>query len=374
MLQLRLVILSLLICSGLFAIEKKKQTNFNVSVNSFLSSGEDLPFWITSNRNGVFSLKNSNYQLLQAGFTRELEIKSIRKWDYTWGLNLVSGFGGKTDFQANQYWFGLRRKWFVIKAGAQSDPILYEGLSSTNGNLDRSNNARPLPGITFSTNDYIPFFFWKSWFTFNAKFEEKLFSKHTFVNDAHLHHKSLYLRASLPKNWSVTGGFEHFVLWGGTSPTVEGKMPGFDQYFRYILAQKAGPGALKDDQKNKSGNQLGLYSLEIKKEWSKSSIAFYWNHPFEDLSGITLVNWRDGLWGLHLNNKNQSALITDVVYEYMYTLHQSGPDHLIPAPTPDDPSRLTGRGKDNYFDSYIYRSFAYYNRMNGTPLFVHCIG
>ncbi|MCX6238891.1 MAG: hypothetical protein NTY07_15235, partial [Bacteroidia bacterium] len=46
----------------------------------------------------------------------------------------------------------------------------------------------------------------------------------------------------------------------------------------------------------------------------------------------------------------------------------------LPAPTPDNPGRVTGRGRDNYFDHYIYRSFTYYNRMMGTPLFVPRIG
>jgi hypothetical protein len=58
----------------------------------------------------------------------------------------------------------------------------------------------------------------------------------------------------------------------------------------------------------------------------------------------------------------------------MYTLNQSGSVHHAPAPTPENPGRVTGRGRDNYFNHYIYRSFTYYNRMMGTPLFVPHIG
>lgn len=373
MLQLKLLVLTLFICSGLIAQETKKQTDFNVSFDTYLSSGDDLPFWMTSNKNGVLSLHNGNYQLIQAGFTKKLEPDSVNKWSYTWGANFVYGYGEKSDFQANQYWFGVRHKWLIIKAGAQPDPILYEGLSSTNGNLDRSNNARPLPGISLTTNNYIPFLFWKKWFSFRAEFEEKFYSNHAFVKDAHLHHKSLYGKATLPLNWSVTAGLEHFVDWGGTSPT-EGAMPGWSQYFNYILGLKAGPGAYTDDRLNKSGNQLGIYSVEIKKVWSKSSVSLYWNHLFEDRSGMEMVNWLDGLWGIHLSKKDKSALITDFVYEYMYTLNQSGSIHHHPSPTPSNPGRITGRGRDNYFDHYIYRSFTYYNRMMGTPLFVPRIG
>jgi hypothetical protein len=89
---------------------------------------------------------------------------------------------------------------------------------------------------------------------------------------------------------------------------------------------------------------------------------------------MEMVNWLDGLWGIHLSKKDKSALITDFVYEYMYTLNQSGSIHHLPSPTPDNPNRVIGRGRDNYFDHYIYRSFTYYNRMMGTPLFVPRIG
>jgi len=373
MLQLRLLIVSILISSGLFAQEKKGKTDFNISLGTYVSSGEDLPFWLTSNKNGVFSQHNGNYQLIQTGFSKLFEPDSVHKWSYTWGANLVYGYGSKSDFQANQYWFGLRHKWFIIKTGAHSDSILYGGLSSTNGNLDRSNNARPLPGISLSTDHFVPFLFWKKWASFKVEYEEKLFSNHTFVKNAHLHHKSLYGKASLSKNWSVTAGLEHYVLWGGTSPT-EGEMPGVDQYFNYVLGLKAGPGAFIDDRLNKSGNQLGIYSLEVKKGWENSNIAFYWNHPFEDQSGLEMANVRDGLWGIHFSKKDESAFITDFVYEYMNTRNQSGSIHHLPAPTPDNPNRVTGRGRDNYFDHYIYRSFTYYNRMMGTPLFVPRIG
>jgi hypothetical protein len=105
MMNLRFLIILLLICSSLIAQEKKANTDFNVSFGSYLSSGSDLPFWLTSNKNGVFSMQNSNYQLIQAGFLKEFESDSVRKWSCTWGANLVYGYGGKSDFQANQYWF-----------------------------------------------------------------------------------------------------------------------------------------------------------------------------------------------------------------------------------------------------------------------------
>ena len=371
--KIKLFLLFFLTLPVLFAQDNNGKTDFKVSLNSFVSSGADLPFWITSNRNGAFTMKNNNYQLLQAGFTKPLIDGSKSKWDYAFGANLIYGYGGKSDFQANEYWGGARYKWLNISVGAKADPILYGGLSSTNGNIDRSNNARPLPGISFSSNDYIPFFFWKKWFSVKGIYEEKFFNNHAYVPDAHLHHKALYGRALLGNKWAITASLEHFVEWGGTSPEL-GPMPGMDQYLNYIFNLKAGSGAYIDDQTNKSGNQLGNYSLEIKRTWVKSSLAFYWNHLFEDQSGIEMQNWCDGLYGLHYSKKDRSALVTDFVYEFMYTKNQSGSLHMEPAPTPENPNNWTGRGRDNYFDHFVYRSFSYYNRMIGTPLFVPIIG
>jgi hypothetical protein len=173
---------------------------------------------------------------------------------------------------------------------------------------------------------------------------------------------------------TLSGGFEHYVFWGGTTP-VYGQQPGLSEYFRYILGMKGGGGATVSDQINVAGNGLGSWNMEFMKDWTSVKATLYWNHPFEDRSGMELVNIQDGLWGLHVEKKKRDAFITDIVYEYMYTLNQSGSYHMKPAPTPERPNRMTGRGMDNYFNHGLYTSgFTHYQRMMGTPLFVPEIG
>jgi len=82
----------------------------------------------------------------------------------------------------------------ILKAGAQSDPIIYSGLSSTNGNMYRSRNARPVPGLSLSTNGYIPFLFAKKWFSWRFLYEEGILKDNQFVTNAHLHHKNLHVQ------------------------------------------------------------------------------------------------------------------------------------------------------------------------------------
>jgi hypothetical protein len=334
--------------------------DFSISQTTLVSSGNDLPFWMTSNINGVITLHNPGYLLFQAGFDRGTERDSLQKWGYTYGGNMVYGLGGGSGFHPNEYWFGARFRWLMFKAGAQADPVNNGGLSSTNGNMYRSRNARPVPGLSLSTTGYIPFFFAKKWFSFRCLYEEGILLDQQSVKNAHLHHKNLHLRGIISPSLSVTLGFDHYVFWGGYSDTY-GQLPGWNEYFRYILGMKGGQEATLSDQINVAGNGLGNYSLELKKEWSSVTASLYWNHPFEDRSGMELANLRDGLWGIHLSKKKREAIITDFVYEYLYTLHQSGSEGI--------------RGRDSYFNHGEYTSgFTYFQRMMGTPLFVPVIG
>ena len=355
----------------LFAQEKNGlYPEFRASLSTSVSSGNDLPFWMVSNINGIFTLNNPDYLLLQAGLKRGLERDSLKKWGYTYGGNMFYSWAGITDFHPNEYYIGLRFRSLILKIGAEADPVIYGGLSSTNGNMLRSGNARPVPGLSLTTNGFIPFPFAKKKFLYRFQFEEGILKDKQAVVNAHLHHKNFYLKGVVSPSLSLSVGLEHYVFWGGYSP-IFGQQPGWTEYFRYILGLKGGKGAALSDQANVAGNQLGSYNLMIKKEWTTTSADFYWNHPFEDRSGGELDNIRDGLWGIHLKKKKRETLITDVVYEYMYTLNQSGPVHLQPAPTPQDPERRTGRGDDNYFNHGLYTSgYTHYQRMMGTPLFV----
>jgi len=350
------------------------EPDFRLSQTSAVSSGKDLPFWMTSNQNGIYSLHNSSYFLLQAGLNRSLDRDTLKKWGYTYGANMVYGIAGTSDFQPNEYWLGFRFHQLILKAGAQSDPVIYGGLSSTNGNMYRSRNARPVPGLSLSTNGYIPFLFAKKWFSWRFLYEEGILNDKQFVSNAHLHHKNLHLRAALSPSLSLSLGLEHYVFWGGYSAKY-GQLPEWSQYLRYVSGLSGGEGAALNDQMNASGNQLGSYNLELKKDWATASATFYWNHPYEDRSGREFDNMPDGLWGIHVATKNRVAFITDVVYEFMNTKNQSGSNEPHPAPTPENPNRMTGRGMDNYFNHLVYPSgYIHYQRMMGTPLFTPTIG
>ncbi|HWR99626.1 MAG TPA: capsule assembly Wzi family protein [Prolixibacteraceae bacterium] len=345
--------------SGLEAQTTDSEPTAYASFYSYASTGKELPFWFRANQNGVFPLANSTTQLFRAGFYKGLDFSSSNSWDYFYGADLVAGYAGDGYFQANQYWVGARFLTMVLKVGAMADSIRFGGLSSSNGNMYASNNARPVPKITLSTNGYQYFRFLPGWLSVKGLYEEGMLWDSSFVQDAHLHHKNFHFRVDLPDRWNFSLGIEHYVFWGGVSPT-QGRYPGWEEYFRYVFGLEGGSGATESDQINVSGNQLGMYNLEINKIWRNNQLTFYWNHPFEDHSGMELFNLPDGLWGVHWGQKKQQKIVTDVVYEWMYTLDQTG-----------NPQVYTIRGGDNYFNHGEYQSgFTHFAGMMGTPLFV----
>jgi len=287
---------------------------------------------------------------------------------------MIAGIGNKSDFQFNQYWFGLRYKWLKVKIGARNDSVRFAGLSHTNGNMMWSGNARSLPGITFSTNGFIPISSHNKWLTVKALYEENFLVDRRDMTNAMLHHKYLYGKATV-KDWSFTFGLDHWIYWGGTSRTL-GKTTGIEYYPRYVFSLKGGGNSSASDKTNAAGNTIGMYVIEADKNFNCYSLTFYWNHPYEDRSGLELANMPDGVWGLHYRNKNRKALVSDIVYEFMGTLDQSGTYHLIPSGVP---GVFTGRGLDNYFAlgsgaSFYSSGHVFHNRMMGTPIFIPVIG
>ncbi|HSO85124.1 MAG TPA: capsule assembly Wzi family protein [Draconibacterium sp.] len=257
-----------------------------------------------------------------------------------------------------------------IKGGLFYNEIRFAGLSTTNGNLARIQNTRPAPTIRFSTRGYKPFPFAHKWLSFKGEYDEGFLNDERYVDGAHLHHKNLYFKFQTSSTFNFKIGFEHYVMWGGTSQNENiGELPeGWNAYWHYVFAIPGGEDFPETDQKNISGNQLGTYQFEVVKDFPKMNLTFYMSHPWEDNSGLNLHNWPDNLLGLHLNIKNEKKLVTDVVYEFTNTRQQSITDSIYSW------NENTGKWKmneyDNYYNHGIYRSgFTYQQQVMSSPLF-----
>jgi len=302
-----------------------------------VSSGSDLPFWFTSNQQGIFEQANKNYKLVDLKLDKTFNIGSSKNWDYLYGGRIIYADGASTYHQFNEWYAGVRYKSFQLKAGAFPEETVYNGLSSTNGNIDWSNNARPMPRIRVSTNEYIrlPFGknskFWKD-VTFKAMYDEGFFNDNSrYVKNAHLHHKSLYLRKKVSPREHVTIGGDHYAMWGGTSPDF-GELPGFKSYLRSVFFLSGSEDAPEGDQIYFSGNHLGMFYLDYEKTYPSGTFTMYLNHPWDHVPAI-VHNLFDNLIGLNFRC-NKKGFISDILFETMYTADQGQVMHVR---DPQDP-------------------------------------
>jgi len=327
--------------------------------STFASTDCLLPFWFTANRDGKVAAAGSFLNLTDL-YIGQLYKTSGTAVSYTWGVNAVAGFGKTNYYQLNRAYGGISWKGWELTGGRFYDPELYEGLSTTNGNLARSRNVRPHPRLQFATQEYKPVPFLKNRLYFRAEYTEGLLNDNRFVSNARLHHKSFYLKVNPSPAWELEAGLEHFVMWGGTSQVEAiGEMPsGLKAYLQYITGSSGDETFPGTDQLNVAGNQLGTYQFRATKQFTGMEATFYLSHPFEDLSGMNWRNWPDNLLGLHISLNEKDKFITGFVYEYTHTRQQS----IRGSWDRQEP--------DGYFNHGIYQSgFTYHRQVMGSPLF-----
>ena len=319
--------------------------NGSFSVETLHSSGTNLPFWLVHNRNGRYPRQGSSVQVasLCGEYDKVGLFNSSLRTQI--GFDLTGAWSDRFDAHFNLLYAGLSFKSVKLDAGWFSDEENFSGLSSSNGHMESSLNARPYPKIRFGTNGFIPFFFFKERVGFKAVYDEGWLGENRYVENARLHHKSLFARLKISQSLWLTAGLNHYVYWGGVSPVLGPLPDDLQAYWLYISGRSGNEEFTPGDQINVAGDQLGAYYTELAFKQKNYSLTFYLSHPFEDHSGMELDNWRDNLAGVFLDFRGKS-LINQVLYEFMYTVHQSGNVHLSGVM----------RGRDNYFNHSVYRS------------------
>ncbi|HEY9169457.1 MAG TPA: capsule assembly Wzi family protein [Lutibacter sp.] len=327
--------------------------NYSVELNSGISSEDTLPFWMTANNNGA--VPNSHHSSVYAALFSDFKATES-DFSFSYKASFTGYLASKNDFFINELYVSLKHKGWQLDLGSKNDLSILGGLSSSNGNIINSMNARAFPGINLKTYDYLKFPFAKKWLRVKANYAEYLLNDKRVVDGAHLHHKSLYFKSILSENFSVITGIDHYVQWGGTSKEF-GKQPSsFKDYLRVLTGSSGGESALEGDQINALGNTVGTYLFQLNYTGEKTNWNVYWSHPYEDRSGRELANYPDALYGLFIDLKKPKSFITHVLAEVTNTTSMSGSTGIS--------------GRDNYFNNGYYGSgWTYYGRVIGTPFF-----
>ena len=333
---------------------QSKDVNYTIHSSTGLSSDTILPFWLSANQYGA--VPNSDYGLLNTAIFKDYDTPNTL-FDISYKASATGFIAQENKTLLNELYLGVRFKNILIDLGAKNDPVLWNNLSSSNGSIIKSINARAMPGVNIKTSNYVTLPFAKSWLTVKANFAHYFMNDTRFVDNTNLHHKSLYLKTSLSPDFEIIAGLDHYVQWGGTSPQYGPQPSSFKDYIKVIFGAEGGNTSTINDQFNALGNHIGSYLLQFNYKGKKAYYNFYYSHPFEDTSGRELTNWQDALYGFFVDFRKEKAIVTHLLAEFTYTKTMSN----IPR---------SASGPDNYFNNGIYKSgWTYHGNTIGSPYF-----
>ncbi len=365
-----------LIVSTLFA---QKTTNFtggySAEVGAFISSTKRMPFWLRANQYGIVPL-TAPVGTVRLGAHGEWKADSTVKrsrWFANYGVYAAGNVAQTNQIVLPEAYAMTGVGSFYIYAGKRREIIGLGDSTYTSGFYSWSQNATPIPKIQIGTNGFVPLKFTKSIVAFNFLYAHGWFPNTDSVQGSFLHQKSLFVRFGKP-TWKAKfyAGIIHNVQWGGRSDylkqslTVDGKLPSsFRDYTDLIVARPPRnrpanyPGI---DSNNQIGNHLGSLDFGAELMVEKWNLLLYYQHPFEDRSGLAFANSLDGLYGIRIKNTGNRS-------DYKFRINQLTLEYFNTTNGDKVPEGLTGRYEgDTYFNHSQYiDGWSTRQRIIGTP-------
>ena len=281
--------------SWLFSFKKNpvNSNNMWIEKNNFGRDVSDLNF------DTYFEIKQSNFTYIFNIFSNvnQQKVENI----YLHESFIKYKFSDKTFFRIGQYYRDFSQ-------------YLNDELSS--GSMLISNNAEPMPKIGLVSSAKIKK---NPNITFNFGVSHGEFEKNDYYDKKPLlHEKFIYLNVK-KDNYKFGVGLVHEAIWGG-STFFGGDEPSEFKDFLKIIISADGPLIEGQSHANALGNHLGLWDFYYQKNYKNQILKLYYQHFFEDTSGLRFHNRFDGLWGLELNNYIPD---TTILLEYLDTSNQN---------------------------------------------------
>ena len=261
---------------------------------------------------------------------------------------------GKTIYFGEAYLKHNLSDNFYLKVGKYyRDFSNYLDDSLSSGSMLISKNAQAMPKIGIVGSNNI-----NNKIGFNYGIAHGTFGRNEFYNESPLlHEKFLYL--NIKKNTSQFSiGFVHEAVWAGS--TIErGKQPSsLDDFLRVFISADRKledyDDNIPDTHLNALGNHLGIWDFSYQKKYDKKLMKFYYQHIFDDTSGLRFANHTDGLWGTELQNYIPN---NTTVLEFINTSNYDiNPPYVF----------------DRYYYHHTYRlGWSYKNLSLGNPFINH---
>lgn len=344
---------------------------YQVGTQATLAGQQYLPHYSTANRFGIFEDTDRAGALLRA------QVSASHAFSDRWSLVGRIDAIAKRSSQSRELWLqqgylAIRYRAFELSGGRIEETTGSQPNALSSGSLGVSGNTRPIPRIKLALAEYTNVPFTRGYFQVKGTYVHGWLGPERHVANAYLHEKSAYgkLGGKLPVN--IYGGLTHFAIWGGKTAGVE-ILNSVDDYFRVVTGRGATDNVLiMGEAVNAAGDHLGVYDLGAEVKLKNFKLQLYQQTPFEDASGNNPFNG-DRLLGVGLKSRDNHALVSGVLYEYLHTIRQSGPGRTDPVDGIYDADENYGYrygGRDNYYNNYLYKTgWTYQGRIIGTPLF-----
>jgi hypothetical protein len=352
------------------------KSSYSTELGGIVSTSKQIPFWLRANQYGIVPL-SSPIGTLRVGTIGELKPDSSknRKWSIQYSAEIVSNVGHENQLILPVLFGQINLGKFYLYAGRKKEVIGLGDSTLSSGFYSWSQNALPLHKVQIGTKGFVPIGFTKGLLSINLIYAHGWFSNTDSISHSFLHQKAIYGRIGKP-NWKLKlyGGILHNVQWGGQSnyvkdvDAVSGQLPSSFKDYLYSVIAKTPQGQNGKysyvDSLNQIGNHLGSVDIGIEYILKDKNVLLYYQHAFDDKSGLAMKNLPDGLFGLRIKNfrgiNKSSFTIRQLTIEYLTTMSQSG--SIV-----DDPNSKYA-GQDNYFNNLQYlNGWSNKERIQGTP-------
>ena len=282
--------------SILFPKEDKK-----ISVNIY---NYDNPDWWSNYNNSGLNFTKSNISLSYKNIFDNYEL-------------LINNHASNEKIIFSESYISLSmKKVFKIKFGRYyRDFSTYLNDELSSGSMLIGKNALPIPKIGLLGEYYIKK---KNKFKFSYGISHSVLEENDIYNESpFIHEKFLYLIKN-ENDYEYGFGFVHEAMWGG-STYLDGKFPSsFNDFWKVFISAD---GEIFEGQPhaNALGNHLGIWDFYYRKKNKSNVLKFYYQHFFEDTSGLRFQNRFDGLWGFEYKDLSSKF---NYVLEYIDTSNQ----------------------------------------------------
>ena len=324
-----------------FNISSLSAQTFSGSINlGFQPKDEDL-WWLKYN--------NFGYKIYPLYQESKFE---VNKKKFELKLNIFSSLDEFEKVLINESYVKIPFKNSFIKFGKYyKDFSLYLNNQLSSGSILISNNAQAMPKIGIISKYRLE----KQNISFDYGIAHGILDKNiVYSSSPFLHEKFIYINIE-NKSMIYSVGFVHEAIWAGeidSNHKFAGKQPSSIADFLKVFISADGPDDLPHS--NALGNHLGIWDFSFQRKINNKNFKLYYQHIFEDTSGLRFKNRTDGLWGIEFENfvRNSTILI-----EYLNTKNQFL-----------DPPYVS----ENYYSHGLYSyGWSYKNYTLGNPLINH---